>query len=400
MHIIAISNISNGEENIGFRLLDLDNEQIMDVALDSVIEVLKSGNAKIDNLEIEEDEIVCTDGDIDDLPKIVGGKLRGRSPLVILDRLEDGSYLLSDYKGNITSMSTDELVEYTKEKRLSNGTIEKLNYKEFISSRFGEYVERILSTEGQVFDGKDQESVFESVNNTRIIIDRELIKDGFRSRNNYGRLSGMSGVYMDSWLRYKGILVTLEIGYDTSDNNKGKLTSINVAYRVFGLGSSFDGSEKLQLQHLSGRIGQIKLDMPNIEDAQSFYSEVQEFIRMNTETIKQSIDRIDESISNGSYILSEGAKVSDHLTTDTCNIKIRSGSDSESELYLVGTDGKRFKLTHIYSKEKTSIKINEEEIEEIKTCNDAKYMMDGIQIVYHMIENWTNAINLIEKTYY
>lgn len=69
MRLIAIANICNSKDTIGFRLLDFDAKQTQDVPKENVVAVLKSGKVTIENLEIQGNSISGKNGSIDRLPK-------------------------------------------------------------------------------------------------------------------------------------------------------------------------------------------------------------------------------------------------------------------------------------------------------------------------------------------
>ena len=139
MRLIAVANISNGKNAIGFRLLDTDTKQIKDVPLSNVENVLKSGDVKIDNLTIKEGKISGSNGSIDRLPKIVNNQLIGKSPIIVLEQLGDQGYAVSDFKGSILKINTEDILKYAKINGISNGKIVEKEGTEFISSINGKY---------------------------------------------------------------------------------------------------------------------------------------------------------------------------------------------------------------------------------------------------------------------
>ena len=139
MILIAIANISNGKETIGFRLLDVENEQIKDVNLNDIASALNSGAISIDNLSIEQSIITGSNGSINRLPKIINKLLEGKSPLIVLNQLGNIGYEVSDYKGTILNVKNEDIIEYAKSNGISNGKIVTQNGNEFISAIKGNY---------------------------------------------------------------------------------------------------------------------------------------------------------------------------------------------------------------------------------------------------------------------
>lgn len=141
MKIFAIANIMDGKQTIGFRLLDVDSRQVKDVPYSSVRDVLLKGKAYIENLNYKHGKVVGRNGSIDRLPKIVNGKLKGKSPLIILARIEDEGYLVANYKGKISKVNVDDAIKYAKIHGIANGKLVNRDGKEFISAIEGEYDE-------------------------------------------------------------------------------------------------------------------------------------------------------------------------------------------------------------------------------------------------------------------
>ena len=139
MRLIAIANISNGKETIGFRLLDTDKRQTKDVPLDNVKSVINEGTIQIDNLKVKEDIVIGSNGSINRLPTIINKQLIGKSPLIIINQLGDIGYIVSDFKGIIKTLENDKVIKYAKKNGIANGKIVNKDGKEYISSIQGEY---------------------------------------------------------------------------------------------------------------------------------------------------------------------------------------------------------------------------------------------------------------------
>ena len=139
MRLIAIANISNGKNTLGFRLLDIDIKQIKDVPLENIKDVLKHNQIQIDNLTIKDGEVIGYNGSIERLPKLINGQLVGKSPLIVIDQLGNTGYTVSDFKGHILNIKTKDVVDYAKVQGISNGKVVNKDGTEFISAIDGQY---------------------------------------------------------------------------------------------------------------------------------------------------------------------------------------------------------------------------------------------------------------------
>lgn len=139
MNIIAVANISDGTNTIGFRLLDAESKQVKDVPIANIIEILKENKVTISNLMYSNNNVVGSNGSIDRLPKIVNNKLIGKSPLIVISRVGNTEYRVADFKGNIKIMNNKNILEYARLNGISNGKINSKDGKEFISSISGSY---------------------------------------------------------------------------------------------------------------------------------------------------------------------------------------------------------------------------------------------------------------------
>ena len=137
--LIAIANICTIEGTVGFRLLDIDTKQTKNVPLESIKIAMLSGKATIENLKIENTTIIGSNGSIDRLPKVINGQLIGKSPLIILNQLDDIGYTVSDFKGTISKVNTEDTINYAKTNGISNGKLVNKGNKRFMSSITGEY---------------------------------------------------------------------------------------------------------------------------------------------------------------------------------------------------------------------------------------------------------------------
>lgn len=123
MRLIAVANISDGKKTIGIRILDLYNNAVKDVPIDNLIEVLDSGIVRVENIGLKEGRLICTNGSIDRLPKVINRSLVGNSPIIIIDKAGNKGYRVCDYTGEIKIIWDKEAIEFALERGISNGKI-------------------------------------------------------------------------------------------------------------------------------------------------------------------------------------------------------------------------------------------------------------------------------------
>ncbi len=139
MSILAIANLSDNFETIGFRLLDTLSKQVKDVPIKSIRKALLQGKVKIDNLKIEDGTVVGYNGDISRLPKIVNGILNESSPLIIINKIADIGFTVADFKGDIKKWKSEDVIRYATYNGISNGKVVYKDGKRYISAIEGEY---------------------------------------------------------------------------------------------------------------------------------------------------------------------------------------------------------------------------------------------------------------------
>ena len=143
--LIAIGNILNDKgSTIGLRLLDISNNQVKDVDIQSIKSVLKGSGVVIRNIDIVNDELHGSCGSIDSLPKIVNNMVYGKSPMIIISKIDSQGFRVSDWRGKIVAVRTNTLIEYGKVHGISNG---KIVDNKYIACKSGEFImEAITNT--------------------------------------------------------------------------------------------------------------------------------------------------------------------------------------------------------------------------------------------------------------
>ena len=121
MTMIAVH--KNGNRIIGFRILDTDSGDLKDVPINSIKSVLGEGKVQIENLKLEGDRVLGSNGALQRYPVIVNGRLNGKSPLIIICELVNNCYRVTNYLGEIVDIEEQRAIEYSKSEGISNGKI-------------------------------------------------------------------------------------------------------------------------------------------------------------------------------------------------------------------------------------------------------------------------------------
>lgn len=138
-YIIAQILDSNSKALLGYRLFDADSQkgEIMDVALQNIKKVLEKDPTLIKNAKLIAGTINGTNGKLERYAKIDsnGNLISGeKSPLVVINKIENIGYTVVDFKGQQIKMSNEKAVEYAKTNGIANGKVVEQDNIEFISS--------------------------------------------------------------------------------------------------------------------------------------------------------------------------------------------------------------------------------------------------------------------------
>jgi len=143
VHLIAVH--YQGRKIIGFRLLDYNTREFMDVPYDNAAQVLRAGKAHIDGLELSGGKLKGTNGVLSRYPKLIGGKLSGNNNIIILKQLEDVGYTVSDWQGTIKSYRNADIIKLSETMQISNGkVVTREDGTKFISAINGSYEQQDL----------------------------------------------------------------------------------------------------------------------------------------------------------------------------------------------------------------------------------------------------------------
>lgn len=144
MPIYMISRVMQKNKLTGIGLLDDKSNRYKVVSLQSVIQALKSNRFPIENLMLDRGELKGSNGSLARYPIVdVNGSLRDNNSVIILNELTEREktigYTISDYKGTILKVKSQDLIKYIKTKGVANGKLVYRDGNEFISSITGEY---------------------------------------------------------------------------------------------------------------------------------------------------------------------------------------------------------------------------------------------------------------------
>ncbi len=139
MKLFMIGAISLTKNNIeGYRLLDFETGQVKDLAEKDLFNAMRAG-LKVENLSTTDSEIVGVNGAISRYPLIINGIPYKKSPLIILKEMNNGDYMVSDFKGEVVRMRPEAVIRYSETEGIANGKIVVRDGTKFISSITGEY---------------------------------------------------------------------------------------------------------------------------------------------------------------------------------------------------------------------------------------------------------------------
>lgn len=123
---------------IGFRILDTNSKQFMDASIDSVYNQLLNGTV-VDGLEVVDGKIKGNNGNLERYTTIVNGQCFGSCPIVITKEYPNGVYEVVNYLGQVTKMTSQNIIRYASSEGLANGKVVTKENNQFISRIHGEF---------------------------------------------------------------------------------------------------------------------------------------------------------------------------------------------------------------------------------------------------------------------
>lgn len=145
MDYLMVSTIYVWDTLVGYRLLSLYDYTTIDSKRTSVLEKLKQSSSTVNivNLELRSGEIVGVNGAVTRYAMSSPSKellnTDGSSPLVIVSKIGDTGYRVSDYKGSVKVISKESALAYAKKSGIANGKIVPKGDIEILVPIYGEY---------------------------------------------------------------------------------------------------------------------------------------------------------------------------------------------------------------------------------------------------------------------
>lgn len=140
---IFISSIYAWDTLVGYRLLNLRDNKVVNAKKTDVESKLANQSVDIVNLSYESGEVRGTNGAISRYPKCsLDGKLIGDSslsPLIVLGRVGDEGFKVCNYLGNIKFVPKSAAIAYALKAGIANGKVVDKYGKKELSSIFGNY---------------------------------------------------------------------------------------------------------------------------------------------------------------------------------------------------------------------------------------------------------------------
>lgn len=139
MKIFIIAQIVNGNDIVGYRMLDVDDKnKVLDIPLNNLVQTLGSpqGEGLIKNAKLVNGKVTGTNGSLSRYAKVDAntGRLVDASPLVVINKIEDVGYTVADFNGRVVKMKNSDVVDYAKKNGIANGKVVIQDGVEFISS--------------------------------------------------------------------------------------------------------------------------------------------------------------------------------------------------------------------------------------------------------------------------
>lgn len=140
MYVVAVVK-NEADEAVAYRILDIEKRACKAVSKEAVIRASMQNPKAFMNVTAEGKELVGTNGSLSRYAVVsMKNELVSKSaPVVVLARLGNEGFVLSDYAGNMTKIKSDEAVGYATKFGIANGKIVERDGKKLISAINGEY---------------------------------------------------------------------------------------------------------------------------------------------------------------------------------------------------------------------------------------------------------------------
>lgn len=140
MYVVAVVK-NEADEAVAYRVLDIEKRACKAVSKEAVLRASMQNPKAFMNVATEGKELVGTNGSLSRYAVVsMKNELVSKSaPVVVLARLGNEGFVLSDYAGNMTKIKSDEAVGYATKFGIANGKIVERDGKKLISAISGEY---------------------------------------------------------------------------------------------------------------------------------------------------------------------------------------------------------------------------------------------------------------------
>lgn len=140
MYVVAVVK-NDADEAVAYRVLDIEKRACKAVSKEAVLRASMQNPKAFMNVTAEGKELVGTNGSLSRYAVVsMKNELVSKSaPVVVLARLGNEGFVLSDYAGNMTKIKSDEAVGYATKFGIANGKIVERDGKKLISAINGEY---------------------------------------------------------------------------------------------------------------------------------------------------------------------------------------------------------------------------------------------------------------------
>lgn len=140
MYVVAVVK-NEADEAVAYRVLDIEKRACKAVSKEAVLRASLQNPKAFMNVTAEGKELVGTNGSLSRYAVVsMKNELVSKSaPVVVLARLGNEGFVLSDYAGNMTKIKSDEAVGYATKFGIANGKIVERDGKKLISAISGEY---------------------------------------------------------------------------------------------------------------------------------------------------------------------------------------------------------------------------------------------------------------------
>lgn len=140
MYVVAVVK-NETDEAVAYRVLDIEKRACKAVSKEAVLRASMQNPKAFMNVAADGKELVGTNGSLSRYAVVsMKNELVSKSaPVVVLARLGNEGFVLSDYAGNMTKIKSDEAVGYATKFGIANGKIVERDGKKLISAINGEY---------------------------------------------------------------------------------------------------------------------------------------------------------------------------------------------------------------------------------------------------------------------